>query len=201
MESIQFIQNEKQIDFNLKIVITGKVSIGKTIFVNRLRSNNDNYYMFKAQPIDYVETIGYDFIVNTIKYHNKIFRMHIWDLSGNLRYKSIIDSYFYGTNTILIFFDAFDRDSFEIAKNIYEEKSQIYQDTIFCLIRSKYGNSEKELKDFVSDEEALEFADRNKLFFAHISCFEKYETGIKELISLILNKYLKKIIDFIFYYY
>ena len=69
--------------------------------------------------------------MKTIKYHNKIFKIQFWDLAGHIRFKSIIDNYYRGTNAILILYDAFDRNSFEIAKNIYEEKSQIYQNSIF----------------------------------------------------------------------
>ena len=45
---------------------------------------------------------------------------------------------------------------------------------------------------FVSDEEALEYiSNKNNFYFAHISSFEKYETGIKNLIEIILFYYLK----------
>ena len=190
---MEFIPNTKERDFFLKVVITGKDSIGKTIFTNRLRSNDD-YYKFKTYPIDYIQTIGVEIIGTSIKFYNKTFKLQIWDLSGHILFENIVSAYYKGANIILIFFDSFDRSSFEKAKSIYKERIQdkFTKDKICLLIRSKYGNSQKELKDFVSDEEALEFADKNNLLFKHISCFEKYETGIKELIMLFLNQYLKK---------
>ena len=61
------------------------------------------------------------------------------------------------------------------------------------MIRNKYDSkiNEKNL-NIVSDEEVLEFADKNNLFFQHISCFEKNENGIINLIELILDKIFDK---------
>ena len=47
-------------------------------------------------------------------------------------------------------------------------------------------------EDIVSDEEALEYADKNKLYFSHLSNFLKYETGINQIFELALNEYLKR---------
>ena len=44
--------------------------------------------------------------------------------------------------------------------------------------------------EFVSDEEALEFTDKNNIFFLHLSNSEKYETGLKNIIYFIINKYV-----------
>ena len=63
------------------------------------------------------------------------------------------------------------------------------------LIRSKYDlniKSEDNFNNFISDEEALEFTEKNNLLFFHISSFEKNESWIKELFSLSLEKYIKK---------
>ena len=66
---------------------------------------------------------------------------------------------------------------------------------ICILVRIKYDlgmNEDNRMNDFVSDEEALEFADKNNIKFAHVSSIEKYGDGIKELFSLILNQILEK---------
>ena len=62
------------------------------------------------------------------------------------------------------------------------------------MIRNKYEiNSNKyDNIDFISDEKALEYVDNNKLLFCHLSNYEKYETGINQLIETFLNEYLKK---------
>ena len=40
----------------------------------------------------------------------------------------------------------------------------------------------------ISDEEALEFADRNNIKFALVSNLEKYGNRIEELFTLVLNQ-------------
>ena len=64
---------------------------------------------------------------------------------------------------------------------------------ILILVRIKNDlKMNKALKnnDFVSDEEALEFADKNNIKFAHVSSWEKYGNGIEELFTLVLNQIL-----------
>ena len=93
-----------------------------------------------------------------------------------------------------IFYDSFDRESFEKAKSyIYEIQGQS-SNPILVLIRTKYDLNLDSTKNenFVTDEEALEFADEHNILFFHISNFEKYETGIKELLSLTIKEYLKR---------
>ena len=62
------------------------------------------------------------------------------------------------------------------------------KDILYFLIRIRYELKNKENKDFVSDEEALEFANEKNAYFCHISVFEKYETGIYELFKLLIEK-------------
>ncbi len=38
----------------------------------------------------------------------------------------------------------------------------------------------------------MEYADENKIIFFHIASLEKYETGINQLIKLILDEYIRK---------
>ena len=69
-------------------------------------------------------------------------------------------------------------------KCLNDNKKQIY-----FLIRSKYElNLNSQNDEIVSDEEALEFADKNNLIFAHISSFENYGNGIDNLFDLILKE-------------
>ena len=197
MELYEARKEKIDIDFKLKVILAGQMSIGKTIFINRLRCNINNYNEFQKIPTNYIETVGVDFLFRFIKFKNKVFNLQIWDLAGTERFKSIASSYFRGFNVALIFFDAWERSSFQRDKNIvielFDRENNTSKDAIIILIRSKYGNSgnNKNNENYVSEEEALEFADKNKLLFAHISCFQKYETGIEELLSLILHKFYK----------
>ena len=90
---------------------------------------------------------------------------------------------------ILIFYDALDKSSFEKAKSLVM-KYLYNKKQISFLIRSKYDLSlNSENNEIVSDEEALEFADKNNLIFTHISPFEKYGTGLDDLFDIIFKEY------------
>ncbi len=128
-----------------------------------------------------------------LKFNNHIFKLQIWDAAGDERFRTLTKVYFKGSFAICLFYDAYDRDSFEIAKNYYKEIIETNKDIICILVRSKFELALKEgNKDYVSDEEVLEFADKNKILFSHISSYEKYETGIIKLINLILSKFKYK---------
>ena len=68
---------------------------------------------------------------------------------------------------------------------------------IILLIRNSYDLNIDANQNFVTEEEALEFAYENNIFFFHISSFEKNESGIKEILKCTLNamEYLKGLKD------
>ena len=98
------------------------------------------------------------------------------------------------SDAFLILYDALSRKTFEKAIKIYKHIKDCNfgkEGTVFILIRSKYELNktvQNNFKDFISDEEVLKFAEKNNLFFSHISSFEQHESGIKELFSLILKR-------------
>ena len=71
-------------------------------------------------------------------------------------------------------------------------KENIDKNTKCVLIRSRYDEclETNNNKNFVSDEEALEFADLNNLYFAHLSNFEKNENAnefLKNFLKYFIN--------------
>ena len=190
---MNFIKDTHDYNYLIKILILGKGSIGKTIFLNRIKVI-DNYKSFKKiLPNNYLATIGVDFYIIIIKFNNKIFKFQMWDAAGQERFSTITNNYYKWKNSILIFYDAFDKESFKKAKIYYEEAFQMNDKAIYFLIRCKYDlSSNSEENDFISDEEALQFADKNNIIFAHISSFEKNENGINEIFEIILKEYIKK---------
>ena len=68
-------------------------------------------------------------------------------------------------------------------------KENLEKNAKFVLIRSRYDECLKinnDNKNIVVDEEALEFADLNNLYFIHLSNFDKNET---------VNEFLKKVLN------
>ena len=182
-------------DYLIKIAFAGESKIGKTKLLERSKKDY-NYSKFKKEKENYLQTIGIDFSVTFINFNDKNIKLQIWDTSGDERYNRIMTRFFRDSFAILLFYDALDRKSFEKVKKIYEENHINIKDKLFILIGNKYElnlKPEEECKDFVSDEEALEFSDKNNIYFFHMNAFEKYESesGINNIIELILIQYFK----------
>ena len=189
---MEFIENLKEYNYLYKFAIYGKSQTGKTHLANRLKLYNDySKFIDIKEKIRY--TTGIDFTILCIRYKNKIIKTQLWDTSGVPIYESIITRYFKGTQAILLCYDAYERDSFNYIKNKFSQIKQTNNKAICVLIRNKYDSKINENNvNIVSDEEVLEFADKNNLFFQHISCFEKNGNGIINLIELILDKIFDK---------
>ena len=70
-------------------------------------------------------------------------------------------------------------------------KENAKKNTLFVLIRSRYDEylESNENKKIISDEEALEYADLNNLFFVHLSNYEKNDTG-NDLLKIVLKNFI-----------
>ena len=99
------------------------------------------------------------------------------------------------SDVYLLFYNPLSRKSFERIKNILNimKLNEQKKDSIYILIESKYDIKKENdtNKNIVSEEEALEYADKNNLVFCHLSNKVEYEKGINEIFSKILNLYLK----------
>ena len=190
-----FSENPEIYDFFVKIVSVGKSQIGKSFLSRKIAFFND-YKTFNQLPKYYNSTIGLEFMEKGKKLNNKMYKFRIWDASGQERFQLINTFSYDGANFILIFYDALDKDSFNKAKTLYKQAFENNKNIIYFLIRIKYDlNLNSEKNEIVSDEEALEFADKNNLIFTHISSFEKYEDGIENLFDLILKEYNLRVLN------
>ena len=140
-------------------------------------------------------THGADYKNIIIKYEDRTFDLDLWGPAGKRKFSAYAKVFYKNAYIILIFYDPFDKSSFKRVDEILMQIKRVgITNVIFALIRNKYDKNleNRNNEDFVSDEEALEYADKHKLLFTHLSNFVKYETGIKELFELVLNKYLKR---------
>ena len=182
---------EKKYDYLCNILILGNEFVGKSAFIEKYKNKN-NYKKFLESQKKYFPTIGCDVMLMKIKYLNKKFKLQVWDTSGQETFFNIIKAYLKTPNVILIFYDALNRISFNKAKTYYQEYISVNADVMAIFIRSKYELKGKNILDIVSDEEVLEFIDNKpNSFFFHLSCFEKYETGINNLIEFIIIQIIK----------
>ena len=91
---------------------------------------------------------------------------------------------------VFLFYDSSYKNTLDsIEQNLALINRECKRNVIFALIRNKY---DKVGKAEISDEEALEFADKNNMMLFHLSLHEKNETGIKELFETVLNEYFRR---------
>ena len=177
-------------EIKIKVLIVGKCETGKSTFGLRLNTKN-----YSALDKSYQATIGFEFFSAKIKIKNKILHFQLWDTGGQELYQSLISNFYQNTSIFFIFYDASDKDSFNRAKSFYKDiKNADNKNPIYVLIRSRYeiALNSNDKKNIVTDEEALEYAEKNNLHFFHIGIFEKYETGIIDLMKFVVYEYIKR---------
>ena len=194
---MEILENSNKYDIYWKVLLLGVSNIGKSAFRKRLDYNNYNQFM------EYEK--NYNFCINTdnitiyIKYLNRIFKLQIFDDAGQERYRTFTPNYLKLSSIYLLFYDAFNRKSFNTLKDYSDIILSLDEKRIILIVRSKYElnlESKENNMDIVSDEEVLEYIDNknnnNNIFFFHLSNYEKYETGINNLLEFIIIKSLKQ---------
>jgi hypothetical protein len=156
--------------------------------VDRLMS--DDCTEFKISKISTDRNIGAGNSKFTIEFKNRKYLIKFLKL-----YSRSIFSYFSRGEIFFVFYDSFDREFFEKAKSFIQNIKQRNNNPIILLIRNSYDLNIETNQNFITEEEALEFACENNIFFFHISSFKKDESGVKEILEFTLNamEYLKNL--------
>ena len=173
----------------IKLVIIGGDNSGKTKFIQYITGQNIDIN-------SYISSLTAQFCHKIIIFHEQKIKLEIWDTAGQERFEALIKIFMKNACIIFLFYDSFDKASFERAKKIYNRVKDFCEinEAVYVLVSSKndlYINS-KDNKQKVSEEESLEFATNNNMLFAHISIVEKYGNGINELFDKALKEYFKR---------
>lgn len=68
-----------------------------------------------------IETIGVEFYPKTIEIYDKSVKLQLWDISSDIQWRSFIQTYCKGAHGAIIVYDKSNQDSFESAKELYNE--------------------------------------------------------------------------------
>ena len=174
---------------SIKLVIIGAAYSGKTTFIRYYLGENINIddYPYSSSP---------QYCNKSINFLNREVDLEIWDTRGEQRYDRFLKFFIKDSQMIFIFYDSSDKESFERSKTFFNIAKDYTNDekVVIVLVSNKYNLyvKSKENINKVSEEEALEYASKNNLLFAHISIVEKYDNGINELIDKALKEYFKR---------
>jgi len=168
----------KQYDAVLKLLIIGDSGVGKSSLLLQ--------YAESQFSETYINTIGVDFKLKTVKIGDKVVKMQIWDTAGQERYRTITSTYYRGTQGIMLVYDITNKSTFdsikrwltEIEENAGTEVSKILVGNKVDLV-GKFGRG-------VETSEAKNFADSlNVAFFEcsareNLNVSESFETLAKD---------------------
>uniref|UniRef100_A0A8C5RTJ6 Ras-related protein Rab-7b n=1 Tax=Laticauda laticaudata TaxID=8630 RepID=A0A8C5RTJ6_LATLA len=93
----------KRID--LKIIIIGALGVGKTSLLHQ--------YIHKRFYEDYRTTLGASILSKVMEVDHTPLKLQIWDTGGQERFRSIVSTFYKGSDGCMLAFDVTDMDSFE----------------------------------------------------------------------------------------
>ena len=166
-------------DYIFRLCLLGDPNAGKTSLLTRFCDNS-----FKE---NYNNTIGVDFKVVTLKYKNKIIKVHIWDTAGQERFKSIAVNYFRSAHGFIFIYDITDEDSF---KNIENWMELAFKNTNSAVINFMVGNKDDREEDRKVDTKTAEdFAREHQLVFFEASA--KTSNNVEKLFKYCTYKLIQ----------
>ena len=150
---------EKDFDFNFKVLLLGNSGVGKSSLLLRFVDMTFNE--------TFISTLGVDFKVKTMEIEDKNVKMQIWDTAGQERFRNIISSYFKGCHGILLLYDITNKESFKnLGYWLHEIEANANQKVLKILIGNK-NDLEEERQ--ISVKEGQDFADKKEMQFIETS--------------------------------
>ena len=166
-------------EFEIKICLLGDVNVGKTSIASRFCKNSFNE--------NYINTIGGAYQQQNIVLNNgaKI-KLHIWDTSGQDRFRSMTNLYYRDAQVAILTYDVTNEQSLESLNywlNELNDKTEI-NDMLLCLAGNKIDVEAS--KRQVSTSKGKSFAEEHNMIFFETSA--KTGAGVKELFQAIAAK-------------
>ena len=166
-------------EFEVKICLLGDVNVGKTSIASPFCKNSftDNY----------INTIGGAYQQQNIVLNNgaKI-KLHIWDTSGQDRFRSMTNLYYRDAQVAILTYDVTNEQSLESLNywlNELNDKVEI-DNMVLCLAGNK--SDIESSKRQVSTAKGKAFAEEHNMIFYETSA--KTGAGVKELFQAIAVK-------------
>ena len=168
----------------IKVILLGESGVGKTNII--LRYVND-VFMVKS-----LSTIGSTYIEKDLKRNNDIYKLHIWDTSGQERYHSVTKLFVKKSDIVLLVYSIENIQSFNNLDYWYKEVNNLCGDNfILGIAGNKYDLFDDDSIERVPDEEAMKYANEKNAIFKLISA-KQDKKGIDSLFDKLLDEYINK---------
>ena len=172
-------EQEKQKEFEVKIVLLGNINVGKTSIASRYCKNSFNEH--------HINTIGGAYQQQKVVLNNgAIVKLHIWDTSGQERFRAMTNLYYRDAQVAILTYDITSESSFTgIEFWIEELKYKVENENMLLFLAgNKCDVSDEERK--VPKSKGKKFAEDNNMFFYETSA--KTGAGVKELFGDVASK-------------
>lgn len=170
----------------VKVLLLGGASVGKSSLLLRF---TDQQWLpeSEAQP-----TIGVDTWTHKMEVKGKHVNLSIWDTPGEERFRTIISSYYRGTQVIILVYDISNRKSFEVIEWWFAERSKhAPKSAVKVLVGNKADNGHMRQ---IPTAEATAYAARMGALFVEASA--KTAVGVREVFRDTLERVLDSPIPF-----
>ena len=189
-------QKEKAEDFEeLKIILLGEVSTGKTSLINVYIKNVFNE---KVEP-----TLNPSYLSKELKIEDKTYLLYLWDTAGQEQFRSMNKIFIKDSNIVIFIYDITRKKTFkELSFWIEYVENCIGKDSaIYGVLGNKLDlfDKEEEIKELkedydfelVNSEEGKKFAESIGAEFLETSAKEK-APGFEKFIYKLIDEYRSK---------
>ncbi|KAH0731393.1 hypothetical protein KY290_002414 [Solanum tuberosum] len=176
--------NEDKIDYVFKVVVIGDSAVGKTQVLSRFAKNE---FCFDSKS-----TIGVEFQTRTVSIQSKVIKAQIWDTAGQERYRAVTSAYYRGALGAMLVYDITKRQTFDhVARWVEELRAHADSSIVIMLIGNKADLVDSRA---VPTEDAVEFAERQGLFFSETSALSGHnvESAFLKLLEEIFDMVSRK---------
>ncbi|ELP88908.1 hypothetical protein EIN_476200 [Entamoeba invadens IP1] len=168
---------KREWDYLLKFLLIGDSSVGKTSLLLRYTDNT-----FSDA---FIATIGVDFKVKKMELNGKKLKIQV--VSGQEKFHTITQSYYRGSNGVIVVYDCTDRKTFENCKSWLDESAaEISKSAVRLLVGNKC-----DMQKTVSTEDGADFAKSQDISFMEVSA--KNNTNVQEAFVFIITEVLKRL--------
>lgn len=137
----------------------GDSGAGKSSLLLRFTDNTFNE--------DYISTIGVDFKVKEIEVNGKTASIQVWDTAGQERFRNITQSYYRGSNGVIVAYDITDRITFDhVTFWLKEIDKHANSDIVRLLVGNKFDMAENRV---VTKQEAELLANQYNMEYIETS--------------------------------
>ena len=164
----------------IKIILLSSILSGKTSIAQRMVNN-----IFDKRI---EETKGAQYFSKSYYYFNKNFKLEIWDISGNIKYRTLTKLFYKDAKICLLVFDLTNLNSLEDVDYYYNNISLYNNNELYFMIL--IGNKCDDIKNrVITKNDIEELKKKYNIPYFEISCLNG--KNIKELENYICHLSLR----------